>query len=153
MISFYRQDGKGNLARDTFIIRLLPGYFHENVLLISSSPSMSIWLVSLHVDTKKHSRYDRSTSTIPDFVQFWMRVFNSCTHIVYRNASGKHDNVIGSYYIYICLKRAYFRVIFLYANNQDCHRLTQTALTWTSKVFRKKCLPLFISLMKWLILK
>lgn len=68
------------------------------------------------------------------------RTFDFCSHIVY--ASGKHDNIIGSCNIYM-FKKSVFSCNFLYVNNQD--RLIQTASTSTSKMFREKCLPLFIA--------
>lgn len=40
-------------------------------------------------------------------------------------------------------EKSVFSCNFLYVNNQD--RLIQTASTSTSKMFREKCLPLFIA--------
>lgn len=136
------------ITRIFFIVipsaHLIIEYFHENVLLIPSYHSTChlISLVSLHADAKKHSRYDRSSDTLHPGFRTILNARSIFAPILY--ASGKHDNIIGSCNIYIYMfEKSVFSCNFLYVNNQD--RLIQTASTSTSKMFREKCLPLFIA--------
>lgn len=135
------------ITRIFFIVipsaHLIIGYFHENVLLIPSYHSTChlISLVSLHAEKTFAIRSIKRHS--PSRISYnFERTFDFCSHIVY--ASGKHDNIIGSCNIYIYMfEKSVFSCNFLYVNNQD--RLIQTASTSTSKMFREKCLPLFIA--------